>query len=130
MPERHQDWMRQATRDLTHAENALEDEDFEWACFAAQQAAEKAIKAVFQKIHSEAWGHSITMLFTELAKRFNVPKHLLNKAKTLDKHYIPARYPNGFDMGAPVDYYTKKEAEQAIKYAKAILNYCKNILGE
>ena len=31
---------------------------YEWACFAAQQAAEKVIKAVFQKLGGEAWGHS------------------------------------------------------------------------
>ncbi len=27
-------------------------------------------------------------------------------AKTLDKHYIPTRYPNGLDAGAPTDFYT------------------------
>lgn len=42
--QRHEDWMRQACRDLKHAEHALEDADYEGACFAAQQAAEKAIK--------------------------------------------------------------------------------------
>jgi hypothetical protein len=35
-------WMNQAERDLQHARNAKKDGDYEWACFAVQQAAEKA----------------------------------------------------------------------------------------
>lgn len=46
MGARYEDWMRQARRDLRHARNSLESEDYEWACFAAQQAAEKAVKAL------------------------------------------------------------------------------------
>ena len=47
-------------------------------------------------------------------------------AKKLDKHYIPARYPNAHPSGAPMDYYTKKEAERAVEYARTIIKYCKN----
>jgi hypothetical protein len=48
MPSRYKDWLRQAQRDISHAQNALEDGDYDWACFAAQQAAEKAVKALFR----------------------------------------------------------------------------------
>lgn len=130
MPERHKDWMRQAIRDLSHAGNALKDEDFEWSCFAAQQAAEKAVKAVFQKLHAEAWGHSITSLITQFPTIVPVSKELLNKAKELDKHYIPTRYPNGFDIGAPLDYYTEEEAKRAIANAKALIEFCESYLRE
>jgi HEPN domain-containing protein len=47
MPRRYEDWFRQAQRDINHARNALEDGDYDWACFAAQQAAEKAVEALF-----------------------------------------------------------------------------------
>ncbi|MFQ5751921.1 MAG: HEPN domain-containing protein [bacterium] len=130
MPSRHEDWMRQAKRDLSHARNALADADYEWSCFAAQQAAEKAVKAVFQKLHAEAWGHSITALLAKLAESSEVPKNLLDKAKELDKHYIPTRYPNGFDLGAPLDYYTEKEAKRSIANARDILKFCEDILSE
>ena len=53
MPDRHKDWLRQAKRDLEHARHALKDEDYEWACFAAQQAAEKGVKALYQKDEAE-----------------------------------------------------------------------------
>jgi predicted nucleotidyltransferase len=41
---RWRDWWDQSARDLAHARHALEAGDFEWAAFAAQQAAEKALK--------------------------------------------------------------------------------------
>ena len=62
MPERSADWMKQALRDLESAKAQKQDEFFEWSCFISQQAAEKALKAVFQKIGAEAWGHSLLEL--------------------------------------------------------------------
>mgnify|MGYP001774379981 CR=1 FL=1 len=56
MPTRYEDWLKQAEKDLKHAENSLEDKDYEWSCFAAQQSADKAVKALYQKINAEAWG--------------------------------------------------------------------------
>ncbi len=48
MPERSADGMRQARRDLAMAKQARESGFYEWSCFIAQQAAEKAVKAVYQ----------------------------------------------------------------------------------
>ncbi|MGB9919697.1 MAG: HEPN domain-containing protein [Moorellales bacterium] len=66
MPERSLDWMRQAEADLRHAKNSLDAGDHDWACFAAHQAAEKAVKAVFQKLHLDAWGHTVSVLLANL----------------------------------------------------------------
>src|SRR2546428_6424956 len=111
MAERSRDWMTQAERDLRHARNAKDDADHEWACFAAQQAAEKAVKAVAVRLGGEPWGHSVTALFSALPESARPAAALLDRAKALDKHYIQPRYPNGFDSGAPGDYYTRAEAE-------------------
>ena len=50
-------------------------------------------------------------------------------AKELDKHYIPTRYPNGFERGAPVDFYTRGEAERAIAQADSIIEFCRDQIG-
>lgn len=62
MTNRAPDWLAQAGHDLKHARHALDDGDFDWACFAAHQAAEKAVKALFLSLGGEGWGHSITRL--------------------------------------------------------------------
>ena len=130
VPERSMDWMRQAEADLKHARNALKDEDFDWSCFAAQQAAEKAVKALFQGLHLDAWGHTVSLLLANLPPEVPPPEGLVDQAKVLDKHYIPARYTNGFDSGAPTDMYTRGEAETAIRIAGDIIAFCQNHLRQ
>mgnify|MGYP005848870649 CR=1 FL=1 len=125
MGNRYLDWFRQAEADLRHAGNALKAGDFEWSCFAAQQAAEKALKAVFQKLGLEAWGHTLTALIGNLPSSLQLSPELVDYCKMLDKHYIPTRYPNGFESGAPTDFYTEAEAQQAIRQAEEILDFCR-----
>jgi len=124
MGHRALDWLAQAAHDLGHARHALEDADYDWACFAAHQAAEKAVKALFLFLGGEGWGHAITRLLQDLSQRQRVPEGLGEAARRLDKHYIPTRYPNGFDSGAPRDYYTAGEARQAIADAQCIYDFC------
>lgn len=130
MAGRAADWMRQAESDLAHARNAMDDGDFDWACFAAQQSAEKAAKAAHAAVGQEAWGHVVTELLGELRSReATVDDALLDRARALDKHYIPTRYPNGLPAGAPADFYTRAEAERAIADAEAILAVCRRVLS-
>jgi HEPN domain-containing protein len=129
MASRAQDWFRQAEGDLAHARHALEDQDYDWACFAAQQAAEKAAKAAHQALGQEAWGHSVTELL--LALQGDVPaidQGVLDAARALDKWYVATRYPNGLPSGAPTDYYTKPEATRAIQEAERVLEVCRGVL--
>ena len=126
MAERSRDWLRQAEADLRHAHHAREDKDYDWAAFASHQAAEKAIKALFQKLHLDAWGHTLSVLLASLPEPARPDEALLDYAKELDKHYIPTRYPSGFERGAPADLYTRGEADRAIALAEAILGFCRD----
>jgi HEPN domain-containing protein len=122
------DWFRQAEADLEHAETSAREGDYEWSCFAAQQAAEKAVKALYYSLHGDPWGHSLLALIRGLPEAVSarLPEALLDSAKALDKHYIQTRYPNGFDAGAPTDYYTNRDAKESIEHAKSILEFCRS----
>ncbi len=124
MASRAKDWFEQAQRDLDHARNDAQYEYHEWACFSAQQASEKALKALFQSISAECRGHSIKSLLKLLPGNIKIDTELLDCARILDYFYIPTRYPNGFDDGKPADYFTDKESEQAISCAEKILRFC------
>ena len=66
------------------------------------------------------------MLMSNLGSDVGVSAPLIDAAKRLDKHDIPTRYPNGFDEGAPSEYYTREEAERAIEDGQAIVDYCRS----
>jgi HEPN domain-containing protein len=124
MPERHQDWLRQARDDLDHARLSARQAHLEWAAFAAQQAAEKACKALHLSLGSDAWGHDLMALLAALPAAQRPHPDLVDRAKGLDKHYLPSRYPTGFAQGTPRDHYTLREAEQAIADTAAVIEFC------
>jgi len=128
--ERSQDWINEAKGDLEHAKSDLKQGFYNWACFSAQQSAEKAVKAVFQKMHVEAWGHSVADLLQELSREHEVPKELIDVALELDKAYIPTRYPNAHPSGSPRTRYIKAEAQRLINYAQEIFKFCSSILSK
>ena len=129
MPERSGDWLRQAIRDLESAKAQLRDGYYEWSCFIARQAAEKALKAVFQKLGAEAWGHSLMDLLKALREKIELQAGLEDDARHLDRYYIPARYPNSWVSGAPSDYLVEKDAEDAVRRSEKILQFCHGFLA-
>ncbi len=123
---RAMDWFRQAVRDFEHAEKSLSLGDYEWVCFAAHQASEKAVKALYQKLGVEVWGHSVSRLLEGLPGEFKPLKELVDMARELDRHYIATRYPNSYPEGSPMEYYSKSDAERCIDYARRVIEFCRS----
>jgi len=122
------DWLREAEEDIESAKLLLDGNQFHHACFHAQQAAEKAIKAALIALGVFIRGHSVTILMRELSRYVTVPGELIDKVRILDQYYIPPRYPNAFDEGAPADYYTKEQAENAIMIAEEVVEFARRII--
>jgi len=127
MASRSMDWLKQARRDLEEAEASLNNEKYEWACFASQQSAEKAVKALYHSINKEIWSNSISRMLLQLTE-FDIDKSLADKAMELDRVYIGSRYPDYYSEGSPFEYYSIEDAKRCIKYATEIFEFCsKNI---
>ena len=75
---------------------------------------------------TEAWGHSVAALLAGLDQ---VPEAVVEAAKGLDKHYIPARYPNSHPQGAPADLYTARDADRAVADAATVIEYARGRLS-
>ena len=88
-------WLRQGERDLVSARDSCRSGNFEWACFQAQQGAEKALKAL---LHARGYRRILTHSVYELIREVGEfePSFLNQKAgaKTLDSAYVMARYPD------------------------------------
>lgn len=121
---RSRDWMEQAKFDLEHARKSIAVGDYDWACFAAQQAAEKAVKALHMGRGNIAWGHSVLDLLEALEGEYDMEPSLLDAARRLDRYYIAPRYPDAHPAGPPRRYYTEAEAQQAVADAEGVVSWC------
>lgn len=127
--ERSADWLAQAQADLAAARLMFNNGFHEWACFAAQQAAEKAATAALQRGGRDAWGHSVATLLLALRDLAVVPDLLVDAALELDKAYIGTRYPDVHPVGAPHALYTRGEAERCLNYAERIVEFCAHLVA-
>jgi len=132
MPNRAAAWLRQAERDLEQAKASQTDKRYEWACFTAHQAAEKAVKALHLCFGQAAWGHLVARLLSELPEptASKVPSLLIDQARVLDNFYIPTRYPDSHPDGSPFDHYGKLQSEEAIRYASQVIEFINHEMAE
>ncbi|WP_018466078.1 HEPN domain-containing protein [Calidithermus timidus] len=124
-------WLRQAKDDLEAAQSLVAAGKYAQAAFFAQQAGEKALKAVWFFQDADPWGHSLGRLVREMPEgsreRF---APLLEAALALDKLYIPTRYPDALAELTPAEAYTQAEARAALTQAEAILKAAEDWLEE
>lgn len=116
-------WFEQAQADLRAAEVSAAGSAYEWACFQAQQAGEKALKAhLYAQGRTAVVTHSLRRLVRECAQIDPAFADLEDAATLLDQHYIPTRYPNGLDEDVPpARYYERKDADACLRSARSIL---------
>jgi HEPN domain-containing protein len=110
------DWLRYARSDLELAGiNRPEEVLFEELCFHAQQAAEKALKAVLiAKGIAPPKTHSIRMLLDILSQVIIAPQEVEDSAGLTD-YAVTTRYPGDFE---PVG---EEEYREALRMAKTVV---------
>jgi HEPN domain-containing protein len=99
--DRHLDWLRQSENDLAWARHSLEGGFFSQTCFGAQQASEKALKALcFSRGYDVVRTHSLF------------------------------RCPDAFPAGAPAEIITADQAGRALEAAREIFTIVRNRLPD
>ena len=123
-------WLRSGHEDLEYARHAAASGFHAPACFHAQQAAEKAVKAVHYVRGARAViGHSVRRLIETLKPRAPELDQLLDAARELDLLYLPARYPNGLDSGTPGEAFGDAQSRAAIGHATRIVEAADRLVG-
>lgn len=112
------EWLNHAKSNLAHAQAVNPDVWFENLCFDAQQAAEKAIKAVFiRRGERFPFVHNLEELLQLLASNgLKVPKYVWESIE-LSQFAVVTRYPR---LAAPV---TKGTHRRAVRIATAVLRW-------
>ena len=108
-------WLTQARDDWEAGKLLLERGKHAQAAFLAQQAGEKALKALWIALGLDPWGHSLARLLRDLPPEEAPFFHpLLPQALALDKLHIPTRYPDALPGLTPKEAYTE-EAKKAVE---------------
>jgi HEPN domain-containing protein len=120
------EWLRRARSNLARASQGQVTPDvlLEDACFDAQQAVEKALKALLVMRGVQVpRTHAISQLITMLAELgFDVPEEV-QEASALTDYAVAARYPG------PSEPVLAEDHEEAVAIAKAVVSRASGIFS-
>jgi HEPN domain-containing protein len=126
IPGTPQDWLIRAKSDLAFALLPLPESAFyEELCFHAQQAAEKALKSVYQhRGWTFRYTHDSEELVTGLKRQnLEVPPEI-DDAIVLTSFAWEARYPGLAEPITPEDY------AEAVRHAQAVVAWAEKEIGQ
>jgi HEPN domain-containing protein len=119
-------WLAFARDDLRMAELALAEGIFTQVCFHAQQCAEKAIKGYLElqgKFPPRT--HRMADLLPLLPA--GVMGELEKALRSMDRFYIPTRYPDAFPGMLPEGLPGRQDALEALAVARQTLEYIEDM---
>lgn len=122
-------WLAQARFDLAAAAHNAAGGFPALACFLAQQAAEKALKAfLYARGQRAILGHSSFLLLRKCIEYKSGLDSLGEVCRQLDQFYITTRYPNGLPGGIPHEMFSRGQAETAIEGARTVIEQVETAL--
>ena len=123
-------WLDTARGDLQAARTLMDSGHHAHACFASQQCGEKAIKAIWYALGEDPWGHAIQKLVMQCPARGRIGdlNRWVETAASLDRFYIPTRYPNGLPDLTPEETYFQRDAEQALEQGEWLQARCRELV--
>jgi len=120
-------WLEFADNDYMVAEHLYKDfypKQLEIICYHAQQAAEKAIKAIILSTGKDIIKtHDITILLKALIDDIEIPKDYFKYSDILTRYGVIVRYPDEISID---EIHTK----QALEYAKTFIDFSKKIISD
>jgi len=114
-------WFEEAKADLKHSKSSIDIGDYNWACFAAHQAAEKALKAlILHTLGEYPRGHDLVKLYDMVKNVVHIELDMTSLV-ILSAYYTQARYPNA-GLERPSREITREQAEKAFETARRIIS--------
>jgi HEPN domain-containing protein len=120
------EWLRRAKSNLTRAKiyGGIEGVLYEDCCFDAQQAAEKAIKAVLIHLgRSFPKTHSIPDLLTFVESAGLAFPQDIREAAVLTDYAVTTRYPG------PAEDIAKEEYDRAVALARRVVDWAEEVIN-
>jgi HEPN domain-containing protein len=123
-PDDPRDWLNRARSNLARARSEIEGVYLEDLCFDAQQAAEKATKAVL--IHKKTrfpYVHDLAELLTLVEQAGQAIPPSVKQAARLTRYAVTTRYP-GF-----VEPVSREEYAEAVSIAEVVVRWAEGVIS-
>lgn len=127
MREESRNWWAQALADLKAGESNLESAQYFVCAFLSQQAAEKALKAVYIERLRQAAPKSHNLV--RLGQELSLPSDLVSALRHLNPAYTTSRYPDAAN-GLPVEAFDRGMAEALLRDATEVVDWARRELGQ
>ncbi len=122
-------WLEQARRDLDAARYLFDGSRYDAACFCAQQAAEKGLKAALIWLAGDRpRTYQLAVLIEEVASHRADAIEALGDLAVLDPYYVTTRYPDAVGGGIPGASFFAPEGSLAIERASRALAYVATLI--
>src|SRR5262245_14602756 len=123
-PDDPREWLNRARSNLARAQTKITGVYLEDLCFDAQQAAEKAVRALLiERGVTFPYVHDLARLVTLLEQAGHEIPELVRRAEALTRYAVVTRYPG---LAEPV---TEAHYQEAIVLATAVLEWVEDQLG-
>ena len=117
-PDDPREWLNRARSNLAMARNRVPDAYLEDLCFEAQQAAEKAIKAVMISHEIDfPYVHNLALLLSMLEEDGETIPNQVRRATRLTPYAVDTRYPG---LSNPVE---EQEYVDAVEIAETVVRW-------
>lgn len=122
-PDDPREWLNRARSNLTRAKSQLSGVYLEDLCFDAQQAAEKAIKALLIHLGMRfPYTHDLMQLLTLVEQTGRSVPEGVKRAGALSDYAVESRYPG---LAEPV---TQEEYEEAVAVAEEVVLWVEGLI--
>ncbi|MGQ9623718.1 MAG: HEPN domain-containing protein [Candidatus Caldatribacteriaceae bacterium] len=122
-PDDPHEWLNRAWSNLLRAKHLLEGVYLEDLCFDAQQAAEKAVKAVLIYLGVRfPRTHDLAELLTLVEKAGQPVPERIRRASILMPYAVESRYPG---LSEPV---SREEYEEAVAIAEEVVRWAEEVV--
>lgn len=124
MREEIRNWWEQARADYVTAQELIPIRRFYASVFFSQQAAEKALKALWLHLKRTP---ALTHNLVEMAEGLQAPEQVLQACIELNPDYVVTRYPDAAN-GVPEQMYTEESAREHLGYGERVMTWVKSLL--
>lgn len=122
-------WFEEARSDLHHSEASYNIGDYNRACFAAQQAVEKASRALVLHVLGEySHSHDLVKIYGRIKNSISIELDESSLAK-LSVYYTIARYLNA-GLERPSIEIKIEHAREALSFARRVLDEIEKIIRD